>query len=114
VFGSLAAMPAALAFGLLFSVACRSSALSIGAVLGSAVLFDATKEALGPAARYVYAYHLPALVDRSYLAEVPRIVRGFSDIVVDEEGYWMSLWVPWPQVTLFAIVSLLIVQRRRF
>ena len=47
-------------------------------------------------ADYLYARFLPSLVDTSYLSEVSRLVRGYSDVLVDDRIFQMNLLIPIP------------------
>jgi len=106
-------LPACLALGLLISVLARSAAQALALALGLALLLDVFKGALGDGAHYVFASFQPSLLDQSYLADVARIVRGYSDVLIDPAILQLNLWLPLPQaLALFALALLLIVRRR--
>jgi hypothetical protein len=109
---ALAPLPAALALGLLVSVAARSPAGGVATALGLTLAFDLFKGALGGISRFVYASYIPSLVDRSYLKEVSRIVRGFSDVLVEDETILLNVTVPWPAALLFLFLALAAIRRR--
>ncbi|MBT8147481.1 MAG: hypothetical protein KJN90_11555, partial [Gammaproteobacteria bacterium] len=67
---------------------------------------------LGDSAYYLYATFQPALIDQSYLGEVGNIVRGFSDVLIDERVLQLNAWIPLPQMLLLVLIALLLVRRR--
>lgn len=110
---ALIPMPAAIAFGLLVSVCAQSATQAITTALGISLAIDIFKGLLGDAAYYLYASFQPSLIDQSYLQSVSRIVRGYSDVLVDERVIQLNMWVPLPALILFFVTALLIVQRRK-
>ena len=67
---------------------------------------------LGDAARYLYASFQPSLIDQSYLQDVGRLVRGYSDVMIDPQVLSLNAWVPLPQLALFVVIALLVVRRK--
>lgn len=110
---ALLPLPACLALGLLVSVLARSATQAVALAVGFTLVVDIFKNVLGDAAHYFYASFQPSLIDQSYLSDVARIVRGYSDVLIDQSVYHLNLWVPLPQAILFVILALLVVSRRR-
>ena len=106
-------MPAAIAFGLLISVSSQSATQAVTAALGITLAIDIFKGLLGDMSNYLYASFQPSLIDQSYLQSVSRIVRGYSDILIDDSVLQLNMWVPFPALALFFAASLWIVQRRK-
>jgi hypothetical protein len=67
---------------------------------------------LGDAAHYLYASFQPSLIDQSYLQDVGRLVRGYSDVMIDPQVLSLNEWVPLPQLALFVVIALLVVRRK--
>lgn len=109
---ALLPLPAAIAFGMLVSVCAGSATSAVAAALGLTLAMDAFKSLLGGASRYLYAAYQPSLLDRSYLGEVSRIVRGYSDVLVDERALMLNELVPWPSALLLAAAALAAARRR--
>ena len=109
---ALAPLPAAVAFALLISAGARSASGALAGVLGLTVAFDLLKGGLGGLSRYIYASYSPSLIDRSYLKEVSRLVRGFSDVFVADETIRLNVLTPWPAALVFLALALWIVHRR--
>jgi len=110
---ALIPLPAAIAFGLLISVSAQSATQAITTALGITLAIDIFKGLLGDAANYLYASFQPSLIDQSYLQSVSRIVRGYSDVLIDDSVIQLNMWVPLPALILFFAAALLIVQRRK-
>lgn len=110
---ALIPLPAAIAFGLLISVSAQSATQAITTALGITLAIDIFKGLLGDAANYLYASFQPSLIDQSYLQSVSRIVRGYSDVLIDDSVIQLNMWVPLPALILFFTAALLIVQRRK-
>ena len=106
-------IPPAIAFGLLISVSAHSTTQAITTALGITLAIDIFKSTLGDFSHYLYATFQPSLLDQSYLQDVSRIVRGFSDVLVDERVLQLNRWVPWPALIIFLCLALVIVQRRK-
>ncbi|MGI9250382.1 MAG: ABC transporter permease subunit [Pseudohongiellaceae bacterium] len=106
-------LPAAIALGLLVSVSTRSATTAVVSALGITLMLDVFKNLLGDYAWYIYASHQPSLLDASYLGDVARIVRGYSDVLIEEQILQLNNWVPLPTMLLFAGLSLFIVNKRR-
>lgn len=109
---ALAPLPAALALGLFLSLAARSTTMAVSVALALALGFDLLKGSLGEISRYVYAFHQPSLIDTSWLKEVGQLVRGFSDVFVEDEVLFLNAVVPWPAALLFFVAALLLGSRR--
>jgi hypothetical protein len=74
---------------------------------------DVLKSLLGNSANFLYASFQPSLLDQSYLGEVSRIVRGYSDVLLDERTLQLNYWVPIPEMLLFAGIAVLVARRRK-
>jgi len=106
-------IPAAIAFGLLISVCSPSATQAITTALGVTLAIDIFKGLLGDFSYYLYASFQPSLIDQSYLQDVSRIVRGYSDVLIDESVQQLNSWVPFPAMILFLGLTIWIVQRRK-
>ena len=109
---ALLPLPAALAFGLLVSVAAQSGTQALTLALGATLGFDVFKTSLGDSAAFIYARFQPSLIDASYLGDVARLARGYSDVLVDERLLVLNTWAPLLAFIAFLALSLLIVQRK--
>lgn len=109
---ALIPLPACLAMGLLISVLARSATQAVAVAVGIALMVDLFKSVLGRSAHYWYGSFQPSLLDQSYLSEVGRIVRGYSDVLIDPAFYQLNLWVPLPQAAAFVVLALLVASRR--
>jgi len=109
---ALLPLPAALAFGLLISVVAQSATQAVSTALGLSLAFDVFKGVLGERAHYIYASFQPSLIDQSYLQDVSRLVRGYSDVMIDNRMLQLNEWVPMPQMLLFVVIAVLWVQRK--
>ena len=110
---ALVPLPAAIAFGLLISVSTQSATQAVTTALGITLAIDIFKGLLGDMANYLYASFQPSLIDQSYLQSVSRIVRGYSDVLIDDSVLQLNMWVPFPALALFFAAALWIVQRRK-
>ncbi|MDT8398920.1 MAG: ABC transporter permease subunit [Pseudomonadales bacterium] len=110
---ALLPLPALMAFGLLVSVSAQTAIQAVTAALGVTLALDMFKPLLGNAMQYLYVAFQPSLVNQSYLHEVARIVRGYSDVLVDERFLQLNLWVPLPQFLLLSAIALAVVQKRK-
>jgi ABC-type transport system involved in multi-copper enzyme maturation permease subunit len=110
---ALTPLPAAIAFGLLVSVCTQSTTQAVTSALGITILLDVFKSMLGDYAYYLYATFQPSLLDQSYLQDVSRIVRGYSDVLIDDRVQQLNLWVPLPEMIVFVVAGLFIIQRRK-
>ena len=106
-------LPAVIAFGLLVSVAAQSATQAVTLAIGATLAMDIFKALLGERAWYLYATFHPSLLDQSYLQEVSRLVRGFSDVLVEDRFFVFNGWIPAVSVVVFAAATLLVVSRRR-
>ncbi|MDT8428875.1 MAG: ABC transporter permease subunit [Pseudomonadales bacterium] len=106
-------LPAAIAFGLLVAVLTQSATQAVSAALGITLALDIFKGLLGDYSHYLYARFQPSLIDASYLQDVGRLVRGYSDVLIDERALLLNYWVPLPQMLLFTAIALLVVPARR-
>lgn len=104
-------IPAAICFGALISVATQSATQAVTTALGITLALDIFKSSLGGLANYLYASYQPSLLDQSYLKDVSRLVRGYSDVLVDERLLELNMWTPVPAMLIFAGLTLVIVQR---
>jgi ABC-type transport system involved in multi-copper enzyme maturation permease subunit len=110
---ALLPIPATIGLGLLVSVLTHSTTQAVTAALGVTLAIDIFKATLGDYAHYIYASFQPSLIDQSYLAEVGRIVRGYSDVLIDGRVLQLNTWIPVPQMILLVILALLCVRRRK-
>ena len=110
---ALLPLPATLGLGVLISVAAQSATQAVVTALGLLLGFDILKGSFGSAAHYVFTYYQPSLVDQSYLGEVARLVRGYSDVLIDERLHTLNIWVPWPALLLFGCLAALLVRRKK-
>ncbi|MEX0964503.1 MAG: ABC transporter permease subunit [Pseudohongiellaceae bacterium] len=110
---ALTPLPAAIAFGLLISVSAQSATQAIATALGITLAIDIFKNLLGDLANYLYANFQPSLIDQSYLQSVSRIVRGYSDVLIDDRVLQLNMWVPFPALVLFFALGVWVVQRRK-
>jgi hypothetical protein len=63
-------------------------------------------------AGYVYARFQPSLIDVSYLGDVARLARGYSDVLIDERLLVLNLWSPLPAFLLCLGLSLFVVRTK--
>lgn len=110
---ALTPLPAAIAFGVLVSVSTVSTTQAVTSALGITLALDIFKSVLGDMAYYLYATFQPSLLDQSYLQDVSRLVRGYSDVLINDRVLQLNLWVPWPEMIVFVMLALIIVQRRK-
>ncbi len=110
---ALLPIPAAIAFGLLVSVSAQSATQAVTTALGITLAIDIFKGLLGNWANYIYASFQPSLIDQSYLQSVSRLVRGYSDVLIDDRVLQLNMWAPLPALLLFFAAALWIVQRRK-
>lgn len=110
---ALIPVPAAIALGVLVSVLCTSTTQALSVALGLTLGLDLFKSVLGSAADYLYASYLVSLLDESYLDDVARLVRGYSDVMIDPAVLQLNQWVPWPQMVLFVTLALVLVRRKK-
>ncbi|MGJ8688029.1 MAG: ABC transporter permease subunit [Gammaproteobacteria bacterium] len=109
---ALLPLPATLAFGILVSVLAQSATQAVTSALGISLAFDVFKGVLGERAYYIYASFQPSLIDQSYLQDVSRLVRGYSDVMIDNRMLQLNEWVPIPQMLLFVVIALVYVRRK--
>ncbi len=110
---ALLPLPAVIALGLLVSVVANTSTQAVVTALGLTLVLDIFKSTLGDYGLYLYATYLPSLLDQSYLQDVGRLVRGFSDVLIDQRFLDLNNWVPLPSLVILVIMMLVLVQRRR-
>ncbi|MDP1932188.1 MAG: ABC transporter permease subunit [Gammaproteobacteria bacterium] len=110
---ALIPIPAALAFGVLVSVCAQSATQAVTSALGVTLALDIFKGVLGERANYLYATFQPSLIDQSYLKDVSRLVRGYSDVMIDSRMLQLNEWIPLPQMLLFVVLALIIVGVRK-
>jgi len=110
---ALTPLPAAIAFGVLVSVSTVSATQAVTSTLGITLALDIFKSVMGDFAYYLYASFQPSLLDQSYLQDVSRLVRGYSDVLINDRVLQLNLWVPWPEMIVFIVLALIIVQRRK-
>lgn len=109
---ALIPLPAALAFGLLVSVVAQSATQAVTSALGITLAIDIFKSVLGERANYLYASFQPSLIDQSYLQDVSRLVRGYSDVMIDNRVLALNEWVPIPEMFCFVALMLVLVRRK--
>ena len=110
---ALTPLPAAIALGLLLSVIANTATQAVVSALGITLAMDIFKGMLGDYAYYLYASFQPALIDLSYLQDVSRLVRGYSDVLIDDRVIQLNYWVPIPSLLVLVTASLIVVQTRR-
>ena len=110
---ALLPLPAAIAFGLLVSVSAQSATQAVTTALGLTLAMDILKAMLGDFSSYLYASFQPSLLDQSYLQDVSRLVRGYSDVLIDERVQTLNLWVPIPTMLLLLAMTLIIVRWKK-
>ncbi len=110
---ALIPLPASLALGLLVATATRTAIQAVAAAIGVTLSLDVFKGVLGDAAHYIYATFQPSLIDQSYLQDVARLVRGYSDVLVDPRLQQLNMLVPIPEALLFLVLALIIASRSR-
>ncbi|MFK7865114.1 MAG: ABC transporter permease subunit [Pseudohongiellaceae bacterium] len=108
---ALLPMPAAIGFALLVSVIAQSATQAVSVALGLTLLIDVFKSSLGKFAYLHYANFQPSILDQSYLQDVSRLVRGYSDVLVDQQFFDYNLWTPLPSLAVFLLLTLIVVQR---
>ena len=89
---ALIPFPATLAFGILVAVCAQSATQAVTAALGTMLALDIFKGVFGDAAYYLYLTFQPSLLDQSYLQDVSRLVRGYSDVMIDNRALQLNLW----------------------
>ena len=110
---ALTPLPAAIALGLLLSVLANTATQAVVSALGITLAMDIFKGILGDYAYYLYASFQPALIDQSYLQDVSRLVRGYSDVLIDDRVIQLNYWVPIPTLLVLVTASLIVVQTRK-
>jgi hypothetical protein len=105
-------LPACLSFGLFFSVCTRSAIQAVSLALGTGLLLDIFKSALGNLQHYIFFSFQPSLIDHSYLKDVQRIVSGFSDVLIDDRIHQLNLIVPLPEAFILLIITIIVIHRR--
>ena len=110
---ALTPLPAAIALGLLLSVLANTATQAVVSALGITLAMDIFKGMLGDYAYYLYASFQPALIDQSYLQDVSRLVRGYSDVLIDDRVIQLNYWVPIPTLLVLVTASLILVQTRK-
>lgn len=110
---ALIPLPAAIAFGVLISTFCQNATQAVTIALGVTISLDIFKGLLGDLSHYLYVSFQPSLVDQSYLSDVGRIVRGYSDVMLDDKVLQLNLWVPIPEMLVFVVFALVLIQKRK-
>ena len=110
---ALLPLPAAIALGLTISIAANTATQAVVSALGLTLMLDLFKSALGDNALYLYVTYQPSLLDQSYLQDVSRLVRGFSDVLIDNRFLELNNWVPLPSFALLLAIALLTVRQRK-
>ena len=105
-------LPAAIAFGVFVSTIAQSATQAITTALGITLAIDIFKSMLGSYADYLYARFQPSLIDASYLQDVSRIVRGYSDVLVNVDVLQLNLWTPLPAFVIFLGLTIFSIKRK--
>ena len=105
-------LPAAIAFGLFVSTIAQSATQAITTALGITLAIDIFKSMLGSYADYLYARFQPSLIDASYLQDVSRIVRGYSDVLVNVDVLQLNLWAPLPAFVIIVGLTIFSIKRK--
>ncbi len=106
-------LPAAISFGLMMSSIAQTATQAIMTALGLTLAVDIFKPSLGTYADYLYARFLPSIVDTSYLSDVGRLVRGYSDVLIDDRILQMNLLVPIPTAIVFLCINLFVIKKKK-
>jgi len=110
---ALLPLPAAIALGVLVSVLANSATAAVTGALGITLAMDIFKNTLGDWSAYLYASYQPSILDQSYLQDVSRLVRGYSDVLVDQRLLDINIWIPLPTFLLFLGLALYFVRGRK-
>jgi ABC-type transport system involved in multi-copper enzyme maturation permease subunit len=114
---ALAVLPALLAswvLGLTIGAISRSAAGAVAAALGLWLSFDLFKNTLfGRGAEWVFAAHVPTLLDTSPFRGLSELLRGFSDAPSTDATLRAALLVPLPQALLLLAIAWITLTRRR-
>lgn len=110
---ALLPLPAAIALGVLVSVLANSATAAVTGALGITLAMDLFKSTLGDWSAYLYASYQPSILDDSYLQDVSRLVRGYSDVLVDQELLNINIWIPFPSLLLLLGLALFFVRGRK-
>ncbi|GAB1261420.1 hypothetical protein [Aurantivibrio plasticivorans] len=110
---ALVTLPAVIGLGLLCSVLTNSAMQAVATTLGVSVVVDVFKTQLGDMGRWFFSFYQPALIDTSYLGEVAKIVRGYSDVLVSDQHILMNWWIPPVQAVFLMCVACLVIRRKR-
>ena len=97
----------------MISAIAQTAAQALMTALGLTLAIDIFKSTLGNYADYLYARFLPSLIDTSYLSDVSRLVRGYSDVLVDANVLQMNTLIPLPTVIIFIGIALFIIKRKK-
>lgn len=112
VISTVPAWLALYAFGLAVSCMAGGATSAVTTALGLFVAFDLLKGSFGDWGLALFASHLPTLADSSAWAELPGLVRGYSDAWFDERMMRVAWTVPWPALVLVLAVGDLALRRR--
>lgn len=110
---ALIPLPAGIALGMLISVSTQNATQAITAALGLTLALDIFKGLMGNFSDYLYVSYQSSLLNQSYLDDVSRLVRGYSDVMVNPTLLQLNQWAPWPQMLVLVIASLIVVQYRK-
>jgi ABC-type transport system involved in multi-copper enzyme maturation permease subunit len=106
-------LPATAALGLVVSAAARSATESAAVAIPLVLAFDVLKGLAGEVGNCIFLSFQPTLLDHSYLKEVTKLARGFSDAGYTDELMRRNLAVPLPEAVALLVVALWIVRRRK-
>lgn len=110
---ALIPLPTVIALGMLISVSTQNATQAITAALGLTLALDIFKGLMGNFSGYLYVTYQASLINESYLSDVSRLVRGFSDVLIDTSALQLNQWAPWPQMLVLILAGLIIVQYRK-
>lgn len=105
-------IPASICFGLLIGIVAQSPGQALAVSMGLTLTFDIFKTNLGVGADYVFAKFQPSLLDYSYIGEVSRMVRGFSDVFIESETIALNTWIPMPSALLLTALIFFYIRKR--
>ncbi|MAV33707.1 MAG: hypothetical protein CL926_10845 [Deltaproteobacteria bacterium] len=105
-------IPASICFGLLIGIIAQSPGQALAVSMGLTLTFDIFKSNMGAGANYVFAKFQPSLIDYSYISEVSRMVRGFSDVFIESETIAFNTWIPIPSALLLTALLLFYIRKR--
>ena len=96
----------------MIGIIAQSPGQALAVSMGLTLTFDIFKSNMGAGANYVFAKFQPSLIDYSYISEVSRMVRGFSDVFIESETIAFNTWIPIPSALLLTALLLFYIRKR--